>query len=80
MTRDELIEKMSAAYNKSLEDNSMPVKPAMSAALAVVTEWLEGEASFHNIRAEENPATPMFARMRETAIRRLITTLKGETK
>ena len=81
MTRDELIEKMARAITLAegihpewIDKRWREYEDAASAALAVITEWLEGEAAkpyvSRNILKKE--------RIEYDAIRRLIAITKGD--
>jgi len=93
MTRDELLEKMGDAYERALSDFAAGGYQhiskrerhifGISAALSVVTEWLEREAKQANERIN-NPhrnqdfTTNIRLAANEREIRRLIAVTKGE--
>ena len=83
MTRDELIEKMARAIANKVygHDEGWKQFYDVREALPVIAEWLEGEAKQHELKASEAGEKGVtFAPIREKEIRRLIATLKGETK
>lgn len=89
MTHKDLIEKMARAIccpngcwnprncDTDTDRAKCNKRKSATAALAVVKEWLEGEASQAEIMVSEYTSAPSVC---AAECRRLITTLKGETK